>query len=114
MKCLLLTYDSQNSRSILNELERPVMKCLLLTYDSQNSRSILNELERPMMKCLLQAIHSYRVSFYVYIKKEANFEFSSLVGNDKKKLLNQLPSKMPNCQPPAFYKVVQQIWEVNN
>ena len=85
-----------------------------MVYDLDNSSTIPNELERPMVKRLLEAIQSCGVSFTIRISKKAEggFEFSSLVGNDKKKLLNQLPSKMLDCQPPAFSKVVQQLWEV--
>ena len=70
-------------------------------------------MKRPMVKSLLKAIRSCGVSFNIYInKKEGGFEFSSLVGNDKKKLLNKLPSKFSECQPQEYYKVVQEIWEV--
>ena len=84
-----------------------------MTYDSKNSHTIKDVMKRPMIKSLLKAIRSCGVSFNIYInKKEGGFEFSSLVGNDKKKLLNKLPSKLSECQPKEYYKVVQQIWEV--
>ena len=71
-----------------------------MTYDLQNSRTIKDVLKRPMIKSLLKAIRSCGVSFKIYInKKGGGFEFSSLVGNDKKKLLNKLPSKLSQCQP---------------
>ena len=82
-----------------------------LQYDIQNSRSVRDVLNRPMITNLLKAIRSCGVSFNIYIKKDG-FDFTSLVGNDKKKLLNKLQSKFCTCQPPAYSQIVKQIWEV--
>ena len=79
-----------------------------MTYDAVNSRRISNVLMRPM---IAKAINSCGVSFTIYMKKDG-FEFTSLVGNDKKKLLNKLPSTMSICQPPDLPRTVKEIWEV--
>ena len=68
-------------------------------------------LKRPLITDLLKAIRSCGVSFNIFIKKEG-FDFTSLVGDDKKTLLNKLPDKLCTCQPLNYYAVVQQIWKV--
>ena len=82
-----------------------------MQYDAVGNSRITDPLKRPMVTKLLKAVSSCGVSFKIYIKKEG-LEFTSLVGNDKKKLLNKLPSKMPSCQPPNYFKTVQNIWKV--
>ena len=82
-----------------------------MKYDAANRSRVSDVLKSPMITKLLKAINSCGVSFTIYMKKDG-FEFTSLVGNDKKKLLNKLPSKMSSCQPPDHSRTVQQIWEV--
>ena len=79
-----------------------------MTYDAAKSQRVSNVLMRSMITKLL---HTCGVSFIIYIKKDG-FEFTSLVGNDKKKLLNNLLHKISICQPPDYSKTVQKIWEV--
>ena len=64
-----------------------------------------------MITRLSKAINSCGVSFTIRIKKD-EFEFTSLVRNDKKKLLNNLPYKMSSCQPPEYYTIVQELGKV--
>ena len=64
-----------------------------------------------MVTRLLKVINSCGVSFTIRIKKD-EFEFTSLIGNDKKKLLDNLPYKMSSCQPPEYYTIVQELWKV--
>ena len=40
------------------------------------------------------------------------FEFTSLTGGDKQKLLNKLPEGMLECQPKEFCNTVKLLWEV--
>ena len=91
---------------LTRNLIRVAMKC-----DAAIRSRVSDVLKRPMITKLLKAINSCGVSFTIYMKKDG-FEFTSLVGNDKKKLLNKLPSKMSSCQPPDHSRTVQQIWEV--
>ena len=44
--------------------------------------------------------------------KTTGFEFTSLMGKDKVKLLDNLPQKLDGCQPDEFCDVVQKIWKV--
>ena len=82
-----------------------------IKYDSAKNSRISNVLRRPMIARLLKEINSCGVSFTIRIKKD-EFEFTSLVGNDKKKLLDNLPYKMSSCQPPEYYTIVQELWKV--
>jgi len=83
--------------------------------DDLKFRDISDQLQRPMILKLLKEIRSCGVSFYVHLNKteEGGFDFSSMVGNDKLKLLQQLPAKLVKCQPQKFYKTVKDIWEVD-
>ena len=82
-----------------------------IKYDSANSSRISNVLRRLMITRLLKTINSCVVSFTIRIKKD-EFEFTSLVRNDKKKFLNNLPYKISSCQPPDYYTTVQELWKV--
>jgi len=62
---------------------------------------------------LLSCIRDCCVTFNVYLEKDGDFNFTSLVGGDRKKLLSKLPEKLPNCQPSAFCNTVKEIWEVS-
>ena len=63
-----------------------------------------------MVKALITAIKSCGVHFMVVDK--AQYEFTSLNGNDKKKLLKDLPSKLHGCQPPQHSDKIKKLWEV--
>ena len=79
-----------------------------MQFDAVNSSRITDPLKRSMITKLLKAVSSCGVSFKIHIKKEG-LEFTSLVGNDKKKLLNKLPSKMSSCQPPNYFKTAKHM-----
>ena len=71
-------------------------------------------LDGRMIKHLLESIKSCGVSFKIWESKTANkdFEFTSLMGNCKKKLIDKLPSKFDVCQPANLVKDVTELWEV--
>lgn len=79
------------------------------TYDKKNSRCT-NLLEGPMVKALIENIQSCGVSFQIW-DKDGDYEYTSLMGNDKKKILKI--SKLSNCRPPTFASDVKKLWEVN-
>ena len=80
-----------------------------VAYDAQHSNDIEEELERPMISKLIENIRSCGVSFKVYPKKSGEYEFTSLVGNDKKKLLEKLPKKLVDYQPKDCSKDVKAL-----
>lgn len=84
-----------------------------ILHDKRQQRNC-KLLEGAMIKQLLECIKSCGVSFKIWDVKGANkdFEFTSLMGNCKKKLLDKLPSKLDACQPASLAKDVTELWEV--
>ena len=64
----------------------------------------------PMVKSLITEVRGCGVHFQVYDKNQ--YEFTSLNGNDRKKLLQLLPSKLSKCQPQDICDNVKKLWEV--
>ena len=61
-----------------------------------------------MLCSLVEAIRECGIPFTVRIGKASKkAEFSSLLGEDRKKLLHALPTKLSYCQPESFH---QQSW----
>jgi hypothetical protein len=69
---------------------------------------------------LKQAIASCGISFNIWEKKNADgkasglFEFTSLMGSDKKILMKELPPKLKDILKPKSCNTIVQIWEVGN
>ena len=84
---LLLRITDILTRNLLNAT---------MTHDGRQSRGIKNPLERPMTKQLLQNINKCGVTFCIKMNEGKGFDFTSLTGGDKLKLLSKLPSKLPN------------------
>lgn len=82
------------------------------TFDKKNNRR-LTLLEGNMIKALIAGIESCGVSFNIW-EKDGSFECTSLMGDDKKKVLKLLPSKITTCQPLAFASEVKKLWEVRS
>ena len=65
----------------------------------------------------LQKTKSCGISFEIWEKKNADgkgsgqYDFTSLLGSDKKKLLKNLPSKLPDVIQKETASTVQKIWE---
>ncbi|XP_028394773.1 uncharacterized protein LOC114518936 [Dendronephthya gigantea] len=75
--------------------------------------------ERDMahLKKLQSTIRSCGVSFDIWEKKtedgkgSGQYDFTSLLGSDKKKLLAELPDKLVDCLMPETCDVVTEIWK---
>ena len=69
----------------------------------------------PMVQSLVRTIESCGVRFYVWEDKKGDaLLWPSLMGNDKKKLLRTLPSKITNtCQPPNLINNLVKLWNVS-
>ena len=83
-----------------------------MTHDGRESRRIKNPLERPMTKQLLQNINKCGVTFRIKMNEGKGFDFTSLTGGDKQKLLSRLPSYLMESQPIDFANDVKLLWEV--
>ena len=67
--------------------------------------------EGEMVKALLQQIRSCGVPFNITSLRK--YEFTSLIGTDRKKLLLHLPHKLEKCHPRTYALKVKQLWEVH-
>jgi len=45
-------------------------------------------------------------------ENDGHFEFTSLMGKDKMKVLEKLPDKFYKCQLEDFYETVEKLWKV--
>ena len=73
------------------------------SFDIKSGQMIIN---------LLTAIRSCGVTFDIWPNKTTVFDFTSLMGKEKVKLLDSLPQKLDGCQPDEFCGIVQKIWNV--
>lgn len=70
------------------------------------------------VEALLSAINSCGVSFKIWEKKDANgkgsgiYDFTSLMGSDKKLLLKNLPEKLDGVIDESTSATVIKIWKV--
>ena len=67
-----------------------------------------------MVNNLLRTIRSYGVTFNLFMNKSNEFDFTSLMGTEKIKLLDNLPDRLNDCQPEKFSSLVQKIWKVQS
>lgn len=67
-----------------------------------------------MLCKLVEKIHECGVPFVVRLGKRKHVEFSSMLGDDRKKLLKLLPAKLQYCQPKEFSSKVEDLWRVRS
>ena len=80
----------------------------------QRIRRSYKVLDGPLLNKLILAIRACGVSFNVYENQEnETVEWPSLLGPDKIKLLQSLPAKMTECQPPEMVELTQKLWKVS-
>ena len=89
----------------------------MLAYDRHQHRLLrswraFKTLDGPMLNNLMMAIKSCGVYFYVIELENGRIEWPSLLGNDKLKLLRQLPDKLRDCHPAEMVTEVQTLWKV--
>ena len=80
--------------------------------DYKRGRRNKDILHGQMVKKLLRAIKSCGVSLCIHDSDKKMFTFTSLVGGDKVKVLQKLPSKLKDCQPADFSTKVEELWKV--
>ena len=81
------------------------------TYDL-NGRHRSDILNGEMIKKLVEHIRSCGVSFQIYDSATKTFNFTSLVGRDKLKLLENYHRNYSTVNQ-GIYNIVEQLWEVN-
>ena len=71
----------------------------------------------PVMKQLIDTIRSFGLSFHVWKspgKDNLGFDWTSLRGNDRKKLLAKLPPHLDKILPPTSANAVSKLWKVKH
>ncbi|KAK3710028.1 hypothetical protein QZH41_012418, partial [Actinostola sp. cb2023] len=63
------------------------------------------------VNALLKAIKGCGVNFSVWKGKDGKLEWTSLMGNDKKRLLKLLPEKFPEILRPATCEQITKLWK---
>lgn len=85
--------------------------------DDKNKRG--NEPKGLHLKALVKAINDVGIPFTVWEKlngtgkKTSGYDWRSMVGKEKKQLLNRLPEKFSEVLNPNTCDTVKQIWQVN-
>ena len=85
--------------------------------DDKNKRG--NEPKGLHLKALVKAINDVGIPFTVWEKlngtgkKTSAYDWRSMVGREKKQLLNRLPEKFSEVLNPNTCDTVKQIWQVN-
>jgi len=70
------------------------------------------------MQKTIEAINNCGVSFSVWEKRNADgtpsglYDWTSMVGNEKKKVLRSLPEKFPQILDPEHCNTITKIWKV--
>ena len=90
----------------------------VISWDQkENFNKKKSERSNTHLTTLQEAIRSCGVSFDIWEKKNEDgrgsgqYDFTSLLGADKKKLLAALPDKFANCLMPGTCEVVSKIWK---
>ena len=86
--------------------------------DNQDKQPCLRK--KIHLEALVKCINSCGVCFSVWEKRNADgkgsatFDYTSLMGSDKKKLLQHLPSKLGEVIRPKTSDTVTKLWKVHN
>ncbi len=84
--------------------------------DDKNKRS--NETKGIHLKALVKAINECGIPFTVWQKldgsgkKTSGHDWRSLVGQEKKQLLQRLPEKFDEVLRPEICNTTKQVWQV--
>lgn len=102
----------------LDVLERNIINDAIARDVKDNLNRAPSERKNHHVQNVVDAINACGVSFCVWEKKDANrkpsgiYEWTSLVGNEKKKVLANLPAQFPNFLQENVSGTVSQIWKV--
>ena len=61
----------------------------------------------------VEAVRACGVSLTIWRDKAGNVDWTSLMGNEKKKLLRNLPTHFPTILPPNVCNKVTKLWRVS-
>ena len=111
---LLLRVTDVLTRNIMDEM---------IEWDDEDAHKNKVKNPAPIGNHLQQAITAVRecgISFHVWEKKNADgkgsgtYDWTSLMGNEKKKLLKLLPEMFSSFLRKETATVIEKLWKVNN
>jgi hypothetical protein len=100
-------------------LERNVINNAIERDVKENLNRKPSERENKHLQNVVEAINNCGVSFSVWKKKNADgsdsgvHDWTSMVGNEKKKVLAKLPAQFPNILEPNHCDTITEIWKVH-
>ena len=102
---------------ILDVLIENLIRDALEWDQKENKRKKKGQQKNTHLKNLQTTIRSCGISFDIWEKTNADgkgsgqYDFTSLLGSDKKKLLRELPGKLNGVIQPDTLEVVKNLWE---
>ena len=87
-------------------------------WDKENHNKPPSQRSNLHLHALIKAINSCSVCFNVWEKRDADgkgsgsYDFTSLMGSDKKLLLQHLPAKLKGAIKPQMSDTVIKLWKV--
>jgi hypothetical protein len=105
---------------LLDILERNILLTAIRRDLCEDKSKKAKEPRGLHLKNTVKVINSCGVTFSVWEKLDGNgkktskYEWTSLVGDEKKKLLRNLPHKFDKFLKPETCETTKQIWQVSN
>ena len=103
---------------VVDILERNLINDALQRDAKDNHDKAPSARKDTHLRKLVEGINSCGVSFSVWEKRNADgkgsgvHDWTSMVGNEKKKVLSNLPEKFPQILDPQHCETICQIWKV--
>lgn len=101
-----------------DRLERNIINDAIEKDKKYNLNKAPSARKYTNMQKTIEAINNCGVSFSVWEKRNADgtpsglYDWTSMVGNEKKKVLQSLPEKFPQILDPEHCGTITQIWKV--
>lgn len=99
-------------------LERNLINNAVEQDVQENLNRAPSDRKNEHLQNVVEAINNCGVSFSVWKKKNANGtdsgipDWTSMVGNETKKVLAKLPAQFPNILEPNHCDTITEIWKV--
>ena len=112
------SYGIHNFPFFLDKLEKCLINDALKRDKKNNSNKPKSAQLWDNVEKLVEAISSSGVSFSIWEKHNADgtasglYEWTSMVGNEKKKVLRSLPDKFAHLLPTEYANTITQVWKV--
>ncbi|XP_068678807.1 uncharacterized protein [Montipora foliosa] len=102
---------------VTDRLEKNILNNAIEKDKKDNLNKAPSARKHKNMQKTIEAINSCGVSFSVWKKRNADgtpsglYDWTSMVGNEKKKVLRSLPEKFPQILDPEHCDTITKIWK---